>query len=142
MPTEQTETRQSAQAAIDEAVRTVAETSRQTTRQAQQVTRAMLDQSTEISRGLLSTWLSNTEALWRFAFEMQNAQFSATLAWWRSLAEVSRASLDVLQGWDNVSRQAQQAGLEAFEASARALTSTLDYTTSTAERAATRSARS
>jgi hypothetical protein len=141
MPTEHTETRQSAQAAIDEAVRTVAETSRQTTRQAQQVTRAMLDQSTEISRGLLSAWLSNTEALWRVAFEIQNAQFSAGLAWWRTLADASRASLDVVEQWDNVSRQAQQAGLEAFEASGRALTSTIDYTTSTAERATTRSAR-
>ena len=136
MPTEHPETRQSAQAAIDEAVRTVGETSRQTTRQAQQVTRAMLDQSTEISRGLLSTWLSNTEALWRVAFELQNAQFSVALAWWRSLADASRASLDVVQQWDSVSRQAQQAGLEAFEASARALTTTIDYTTGTVERAA------
>jgi hypothetical protein len=141
MPTEHTETRQSAQAAIDEAVRTVAETSRQTTRQAQQVTRAMLDQSTEISRGLLSTWLSNTEALWRIAFELQNAQFSAALAWWRSLADASRASRDVVQQWDNVSRHAQQAGLEAFEASGRALTTTMDYTSGTVERAAARATR-
>src|SRR5919202_591036 len=141
MPTEHTETQQSAQAAIDEAARTVAEASRRTTRQAQQFTRAILDQSTEINRGLMNAWLTNTEAFWRVAFEVQNAQLNAGLTWWRSLAEASRATLDVVETWDSASRQAQQAGLEAFEASARALATTVEYGTSTAERATARAAR-
>ena len=141
MPADQTETRQSAQAAIDEAARTVAEASRRTTRQAQQLTRAILDQSTEINRGLMNAWLTNTEALWRIAFEVQNAQLNAGLTWWRSLAEVSRATLDVVERWDTASRQAQQAGLDAFEVSARALATTVEYGASTTERATGRAAR-
>jgi hypothetical protein len=141
MPTEQTETQQSAQAAIDEAARTVAEASRRTTRQAQQFTRALLDQSTEINRGLLNAWLSSTEALWRVAFEVQNAQMSAGLAWWRSLADASRATLDIVEQWDGASRTAQQSGLDAFEASARALATTVENNTSTAARTAARAAR-
>jgi hypothetical protein len=141
MPTTETETRQSAQAAIDEAARTVAEASRRTTKQAQQVTRTILDQSTEINRGLLNTWLANTEAFWRLAFEVQNARISAGLSWWRSLADANRAGLELIELWDSTYRQAQQAGLEAFEASARALTSTVEYGTSTAERPAARATR-
>ena len=141
MPADHPETQQSAQAAIDEAARTVAEASRRTTKQAQQVTRAILDQSTEINRGLLNTWLSNTEALWRVAFEIQNAQLGARLAWWRNLADASRATLGLIEQWDSVSREAQQAGLESFGASARALTSTVEYGTGTAERSAARAAR-
>jgi hypothetical protein len=141
MPTDETPTRQSAQAAIDEAARTVAEASRRTTKQAQQVTRAMLDQSTEINRAMLNACISNAEALWRVAFEIQNAQLSAGLAWWRSMADASRATLDVVEWFDTTSRQAQQAGLEAFDASARALKSTVEYGTSPAERPTARSAR-
>jgi len=141
MPTEQIDTQQSAQAAIDEATRTVAEASRRTSKQAQQLTRAMLDQSTEINRGLMTAWLNNTEALWRVAFEVQNAQLNAGLTWWRSLADASRATLDVLERWDTASRQAQQAGLDAFEASARALTRTVEYAASTPERPPSRGAR-
>lgn len=140
MPTE-TETQQSAQAAIDEAARTVAEASRRTTRQAQQLTRALLDQTTEINRGLLNAWLSSTEALWRVTFEVQNAQMSAGLAWWRSMAEASRSTLDIVEQWDGASRTAQQAGRDAFEASARALASTVENNTTTVERAAARATR-
>ena len=141
MPAEQAETQQSAQAAIDEAARTVAESSRRTSRQAQQFTRAILEQSTEINRGLMNAWLTNTEGLWRIAFEVQNARLNAGLTWWRSLADASRATLDVVERWDTASRQAQQAGLEAFEASARALATTAEYGASTAERATARAAR-
>jgi hypothetical protein len=140
MPTEH-ETQQSAQAAIDEAARTVAEASRRTTRQAQQFTRALLDQSTEINRGLLNAWLSSSEALVRVAFEVQNAQLSAGLAWWRSMADASRSTLDIVEQWDGASRKAQQAGLDAFEASARALATTVESTAATTERATARATR-
>src|SRR5438270_11596477 len=113
MPADQTETQQSAQAAIDEAARTVAESSRRTSRQAQQFTRAILEQSTEINRGLMNAWLTNTEGLWRIAFEVQNARLNAGLTWWRGLADATRATLDVVELSVAGSRPARQAGREA-----------------------------
>jgi hypothetical protein len=140
MPNEQTPTPRAAQAAIDEAARTVAEASRRTTEQAQQATRTLLDQSTEMDRTLFAAFLGSGEALWRTAFEVQHAQLRASLSAWQMLAESSRATLQVFQEWEAVARQAQQAALEAFEASARLLATTAEQGGGTAERAA-RSAR-
>ena len=139
MANDQTEAQRTAQAAIDEAARTVAEASRRTTEQAQQATRTLLDQATEMNRNLFSAWVSSGEALWRATFEVQNAQLRAGLSWWQTLADSSRAAVQVLQQWDAVGRQAQQAGLEAFQASARTLASAVEQGAG-AERAA-RSAR-
>ena len=140
MPSEQTHTQRATQAAIDEAARTVAESSRRTTEQAQQATRTLLDQATELNRTLFSGWVGTGEALWRAVFEVQNGQLRAGLSWWQSLADSSRATVQVWQQWEAVVRQAQQAALEAFQASTRALASTAEQEAATAERAA-RSAR-
>ena len=140
MPNEQTHTHRATQAAIDEAARTVAEASRRTTEQAQQATRTLLDQSTEMNRNLFGAWVGSGEALWRAAFEVQNAQLRGVLSWWQTMADSSRAAVQVLQQWEAVARQAQQAGLDAFQASARSLASTVEQEASTIERAA-RSAR-
>ena len=140
MPNDQNEAQRAAQAAIDEAARTVAEASRRTTEQAQQATRTLLDQSTEMNRNLFGAWVGSGEALWRAAFEVQNAQLRAVLSWWQTMADSSRAAVQVLQQWEAVARQAQQAGLDAFQASARSLASTVEQEASTVERAA-RSAR-
>ena len=126
MANDQTEAQRTAQAAIDEAARTVAEASRRTTEQAQQATRTLLDQTTEMNRNLFSSWVGSGEALWRATFEVQNAQLRGSLSWWQTLADSSRATVQVLQQWDAVGRQAQQAGLEAFHASARTLASTAE----------------
>ena len=126
MANDQTEAQRAAQAAIDEAARTVAEASRRTTERAQQATRTLLDQATEINRTLFSAWVSGAESLWRAAFEIQNAQLRTGLSWWQTVADSSRASVQVLEQWDAVGRQAQQAGLEAFQASARTLASTAE----------------
>jgi hypothetical protein len=126
MAHEQSEAQRAAQAAIDEAARTVAEASRRTSEQAQQATRTLMDQSTELNRSLFSAWAVNGEAFWRATFELQNTQLRTTLSWWQTVAEGARATLQVLQQWDSVSRQAQQAWLESFQASTRTLASTAE----------------
>ncbi|HYY90047.1 MAG TPA: hypothetical protein VFA49_14715 [Chloroflexota bacterium] len=136
MANDQTEAQRAAQAAIDEAARTVAEASRRTTERAQQAARTLLDQSTEINRTLFSAWVNSAESLWRTAFEIQNAQLRAGLSWWQTVADSSRAAVQMLEQWDAVGRQAQQAGLEAFHASARTLASTVEQGASAAEPAA------
>jgi hypothetical protein len=139
MANEQSEAQRAAQAAIDEAARTVAEASRRTSEQAQQATRTLMDQTTELNRSLFSAWATNGEALWRAIFELQNTQLRTTLSWWQTMAEGSRATLQVVQQWEGLTRQAQQAWLESFQASARTLASTAEQA---AVGAAERSARS
>ncbi len=140
MANEQTHTPRAAQAVIDEADGTVAEAARRATEQAQQATRTLLDQSTEVNRTLFGAFVGGGEALWRTAFEVQHAQLRASLSAWQMLAESSRATLQVLQQGEAVARQAQQAALEAFEASARLLATTAEQGAGTADQAA-RSAR-
>ena len=141
MANEHSETQRAAQAAIDEAARTVAEASRRTSEQAQQATRTLMDQTTELNRSLFSAWATNNEAFWRAIFELQNTQLRTTLSWWQTMAEGSRATLQVVQQWEGVTRQAQQAWLESFQASARTLASTAEQAAAGAAERAARSAR-
>src|SRR5438067_3452528 len=96
---QRTEAQRIAQAAIDEASRTVAETSRRTSERAQQATRTLLDQSYEMNRNLLNTWIGTNEAFWRAAFEVQNVGLRSSLAWWQTFADVSRAASQVVEQW-------------------------------------------
>ena len=97
MANEQPHTQRAAQAAIDEAARTVAEASRRTTEQAQQATRTLLDQASELNRNLFGVWVGSAEGLWRAAFEVQQAQLRASLSAWQTLADSSRVTVQVLQ---------------------------------------------
>jgi hypothetical protein len=121
MSNEQTDAQRAAQAAIDEAARTVAQSARRAAEQAQQATRTLLDHSAELNRSLLGTWSSTTEALWRATFELQNAQLGAGLSWWQTLVESQQSTVQLLQQWDGVAQQTQQAWLESFQASMRTL---------------------
>jgi hypothetical protein len=130
------ETERAAQAAVNEAVRAVSESSRRTAEQAQQASRAFLDQSSEMNRSLMGAWLGTGEALWRATFELQNAQLSAARAVWQTLAEANRWGLEVLQQWDGLTRQSQQTWLDLFQASARSVASAADQSINAAERGA------
>jgi hypothetical protein len=134
MANDPSEAKRAAQAALDEAARTLAESSRRTSEQAQQATRTFLDQSNDMTRTVFNTWTSSTEALWRVAFELNNTQLHAGLAWWHTLADSSRSTGQLLAEWDGVTRKAQTAWLEVFQASARVLASAIDQGTSAAER--------
>lgn len=130
------ETQREAQAVIDEAVRAVAESSRRTAEQAQQASRAFLDQSSEMNRSVLDAWVGTGEALWRATFELQNAQLTAARAWWQTLAESNRWAVELLQQWDGLARQNQQTWLDLFQASARSVVSTVDKSANAVDRGA------
>ena len=130
------ETERAAQAAVDEAVRAVADSSRRTAEQAQQASRAFLDRSSELNRSILGAWLGTGEAMWRTTFELQNAQLSAARAWWQMLAESNRWTVELLQRWDGLSRESQQTWLDLFQASARSVASAAEQSVNAAERGA------
>jgi hypothetical protein len=135
MANETTESQRLAQAAIDEAARTVAETSRRTSERAQQATRTLLDQNYDMNRSLLNTWMGSNEAFWRAAFELQNVSLRSSLAYWQTFADISRAAAQLIEQWEGVARQAQQAGLESFQATSRGLATTLEQSPGSPERA-------
>jgi hypothetical protein len=136
MAHEHTATQRAAQAAIDEAAHTVAESSRRAAEQAQHATRTLLDQSVELNRTLFGAWVGTGEVLGRAAFELQNAQLRAGLSWWQTLADSSRATGELLQQWAEVAHQAQGAWLELYQASARTLANGFDRSAASAERTA------
>ena len=128
------ETERAAQAAIDEAVRAVSDSSRRTAEQAQQASRAFVDQSSEINRGIIGAWVTTGEAFWRATFELQNAQLSAARTWWQTAAETNRWAFELLQQWDGLTRQSQQTWLDLYQASARSIASAADHTANAVER--------
>ena len=130
------ETEHAAQAAVDEAVRAVTDSSRRTTEQVQQASRAFLDRSSELNRSVIGAWVGTGEALWRTTFELQNAQLSAARAWWQMAAESNRWALELLERWDGLSRANQQTWLDLFQASARSVASAADQSVNAAERGA------
>jgi hypothetical protein len=130
------ETERAAQAAVDEAVRAVTDSSRRTTEQVQQASRAFLDRSSELNRSVIGAWVGTGEALWRTTFELQNAQLSAARAWWQVVAESNRWALELLERWDGLSRANQQTWLDLFQASARSVASAADQSVNAAERGA------
>jgi hypothetical protein len=136
MANDYTDAQRAAQAAIDEAARTLAESSRRTTEQAQNATRAFLDQSAELNRNLFGAWTGSTEALYRVAFELYNAELRAGLALSQTLADTYRSNVQLLQQWEGVTRQAQQTWLELVQASTRTLASAAEQGASAAERGA------
>jgi hypothetical protein len=141
MAKDPTDVQRVAQAAIDEASRTVAESSRRTSERAQQATRTTLDQGYEMNRALLNTWIAGSESFFRAAFEVQNAALRGGLAWWQTVAEISRAAVQVVEQWEGVTRQAQQAGLEAFQATSRGLATTIDQSSSSSSERIVRASR-
>jgi hypothetical protein len=130
------ETEHAAQAAVDEAVRAVTDSSRRTTEQVQQASRAFLDRSSELNRSVIGAWVGTGEALWRTTFELQNAQLSAARAWWQVASESNRWALELLERWDGLSRANQQTWLDLFQASARSVASAADQSVNAAERGA------
>jgi hypothetical protein len=107
-------------AAVTEAARIAAESSRRTVEDAKaavEVTRDLIDTVTEVSRKVFTTWVAGTEASVKATFEVQNAGAVAGLAWFDAASNSERA---VLKEWDAAAREVQKAALEAFQAQTRA----------------------
>ena len=106
-------------AAVTEAARIAAESSRRTVEGAKaavEVTRDLIDTVTEVSHKVFTTWVAGIEAGVKATFEVQNAGAAAGLAWFDAASNSERA---VFKEWD-AAREVQKAALEAFQAQTRA----------------------
>jgi hypothetical protein len=106
--------------ATSEAMRATSEASRRTLLSAQdamRTTRAYLEESIEGNRKLFNAYARGVEAAIKGGFEVQNAMFAAGMSF---LDASTNSSRDVVQQWTEAARQAQQATLEVWQASAGA----------------------
>jgi hypothetical protein len=120
MATRPDTTRETINEATSEAIRATSEASRRTLQSAQdamRTTRAYMVESTEANRKLFNAYAQGVEAALKGGFEMQNAMFAAGMSF---LDASTNSSRDVVQQWTEVARQAQQATLEVWQASAGA----------------------
>jgi hypothetical protein len=120
MATRPDTTRETINEATSEAIRATSEASRRTLQSAQdamRTTRAYMVESTEANRKLFNAYAQGIEAALKGGFEVQNAMFAAGMSF---LDASTNSSRDVVQQWTEVARQAQQATLEVWQASAGA----------------------
>jgi hypothetical protein len=106
--------------ATNEAVRAASEASQRTLLSAQdamRTARAYLQESTEGNRKLFNAYARGVEAALKGSFEVQNALMAASLSF---LDARTNSGRDVVQQWTEATRQAQQAALEVWQASAGA----------------------
>jgi hypothetical protein len=102
---------------VNEAVRATSEASRRTllgAQDAMRTTRAYLEESTEANRKLFNAYAQGVEAAIKGGFEVQNAVLAAGMSF---LDASTNSSRNVVQQWTEVTREAQQAALEAWQAS-------------------------
>jgi hypothetical protein len=86
-------------------------------RRAAEAGRAYLEEMSDVNRKLFSAWASGAEATLKATLEAQNAALTAGLSLLNSAGSHSQAAGEQLA---DVARQAQQAALEAFQATVRA----------------------
>ena len=117
MATTPNTTREAVNEATSEAIRATSEASRRTLQSAQdtmQTARTYLEESVEANRKLFNAYAQGIEATLRGSFEVQNAAFAAGMSF---LEASTTSSRNVVQQWTEVTREAQQATLDAWQAS-------------------------
>jgi hypothetical protein len=117
MATTPNTTRETVNEAAGQAIRATSEASRRTLQSAQdtmRTTRAYLEESTEANRKLFNAYAQGVEAALKGGFEVQNAVLAAGMSF---LDASTNSSRNVVQQWTEIARQAQQATLEAWQAS-------------------------
>jgi hypothetical protein len=120
MATRADTTRETVNEATSEAIRATSEASHRTLQGAQdaaRTTRAYLAESTEANRKLFNAYAQGVEAALKGSVEVQNAVLAAGMSF---LDASTNSSRNVVQQWTEAARQAQQATLEVWQASAGA----------------------
>ena len=101
----------------DQTVYNTAETARRFTENAAEVARFSAGQGAKINRQVMDAWAASTDATLQATFELQNAAIAAG----RTVLEATgNGNLALFQQWADVVRQAQQATLDAWQASKEA----------------------
>ena len=120
MATTPNATRETVNEAASEVIRATSEASQRTllsTQDAMRTTRTYLAESTEANRKLFNAYARGVEAAIKGSFEVQNALMAAGMSF---LDASTNSSRNVVQQWTEAARQAQQATLEVWQASAGA----------------------
>jgi hypothetical protein len=116
-----TATATAANAAVDEAVRIAADSSRRTLDSAQATVAASqryLDLAGQINRDFFALWTTAAESSLQTTFEVQNAALASS----QSLFETSaKLSTDALRRWVDVARQAQATTLKSYQSTTKLL---------------------
>jgi len=106
-------------AAVDEAVRIAADSSRRTTDNAQAAVAAgqqILDVANQISRDAFSLWTSAVQTNLETTFAAQNAALASSQTLFDTSAKLGK---DTLTQWVEVTRQAQATTLKAYQSSTK-----------------------
>jgi translation elongation factor EF-Ts len=106
-------------AAVDEAVRIAADSSRRATDNAQAAVAAgqqFLDFANQINRDLFSLWTSAVETSLQATFETQNAALASSQSLFDTSAKINK---DALNRWIDVARQSQATTLKAYQSSTK-----------------------
>jgi hypothetical protein len=120
MATRPDTTRETVNAAASEAIHATSEASQRTllgAQDAMRTTRAYLAEATEANRKLFNAYTQGIEVALKGSAEVQNAMFAAGMSF---LDASTNSSRNVVQQWTEAARQAQQATLEVWQASAGA----------------------
>ncbi|MDQ6672994.1 MAG: hypothetical protein M3069_20020 [Chloroflexota bacterium] len=110
-----------ASAAVDEAVRIAADSSRRTLDTAQATVAAgqrYLDLASQMNRDVFSLWATAAETSLRTAFEVQNAALTSGQSLFEASAKLSN---DALRRWVEVARQAQATTLKNYQSTTKLL---------------------
>jgi LmbE family N-acetylglucosaminyl deacetylase len=116
MPTTPNTAHKTVNEAASEAMRAASEATQRTVlsaHDAMQTTRAYLEESIEANRKLFEAYAQGVEAAIKGGFEVQNAALAVGISFFDTS---TKSSGNVAQQWTEVTRQAQQAALEAWQA--------------------------
>jgi hypothetical protein len=116
-----TATTTAASAAVDEAVRIAADSSRRSLDSAQATVAASqkyLDLASQINRDFFALWTTAAETSLHTTFEVQNAALASSQALFETSAKLTN---DALRRWVDVARQAQATTLKAYKSSTKLL---------------------
>ena len=116
-------------AAVDEALRITADSSRRAAdnaRAAVDAARSYFDQTVDLNRQLFGVWSAGMEGGLKAAFDLQNAAMTSGLTLFDNAASINK---DAIQRFAEVNRQAQQSTLKAYQAGARVVQETFAATT-------------
>jgi hypothetical protein len=128
------EVRETAQAAVTEAARIAAEAARrgtETAKESLEVARSYFDETSDLGKGLYSTWVSQSEATLKAAFAAQDAAIEAGL----SLFDVGvKSNRKAAEQFSDLVHRSQQAMLEGWQTTVKAAEKAAKVSTNGAKR--------
>jgi hypothetical protein len=117
---------ETAAAAVAEATRIAAQAARRSTETARasvDMARTSFDEANTLGRDLFGTWVTQSDATIKAAFEAQNAAVVAGMGFFDQGVKGNR---EAIEQFNEVMRRAQQATLESWQATVKAVTKAVE----------------